>query len=242
MCLVLLKAKTLSKSPALSQPKSKRLKVEVGSEVKKGDILCEFDSSDFQQQYDTLSKNVQNSESLKGNTHQTNERNLQNAKNDKTATLAQAQRAIDEAIASRDKAYQKEKDLVNKYNDYLHKKDDYTNKMNEAQNNGDLEAYSNYYQKQQEADAMMQSLDSQIDSIRDSFSSYDNAIQNAKDAYANAERSANAAIQSYQDILDNEQYNSDSSSQEQLDKLAEQIENCTVKATQKRNYYFSQCG
>ncbi|HAJ96899.1 MAG TPA: hypothetical protein DCO72_04105 [Ruminococcus sp.] len=223
-------SESLVKVTSTVSAKVKTLKVEVGSEVKQGDILCEFDSSDFQQQYDSLFKNIQNSESLKGNNHKTNERNLENAKTDKEANLAQAQRAIDDAIANRDKAYQKENDLVNKYNNYLSQKNDYTNKMDDAQNRGDLEAYNEYYQKQQQAESMMQSLDSQIDSIRDSFSSYESAIQSARDAYASTERSANATIQSYQDILDNEQYNSDSSSQEQLDKLAEQIANCTVKA------------
>ncbi len=223
-------SENLVKVTSTVSAKIKTLNVDIGSEVRAGDILCEFDSSDFQQQYDSLSKNVQNSDSLKSNNHKTNERNLENAKSEKEASLAQAQRAIDEAIASRDKAYQKERELVNKYNNYLSQKNDYTNRMNDAQNNGDMDAYSNYYQKQQEADAMMQSIDSQLETLRDSFSSYDNAIQSARDAYATAERSANSAIQSYQDVLDNEQYNSDSSSQEQLDKLAEQIKNCTVKA------------
>ncbi|MEE5993040.1 MAG: efflux RND transporter periplasmic adaptor subunit [Oscillospiraceae bacterium] len=223
-------SESLIKVTSTVTAKIKTLKVEIGSEVKKGDILCEFDSSDFQQQYDSLSKTIQNSENLKGNTHRTNERNLQNAKNDKEATLAQAQRAIDEAIGNRDRAYQKETDLVNKYNSYVNQKNDYTNQMNNAMNMGDMDAYSDYYQKQQTADSMMQSIDSQLESLRDTFPSYESAVTSAQEAYRNAERAADSTIQSFQDVLDNEQYSSDSSSQEQLDKLAEQIENCTVKA------------
>ncbi|MBR7084284.1 MAG: biotin/lipoyl-binding protein, partial [Oscillospiraceae bacterium] len=85
--------------------KIKTLNVEVGSEVKEGDILCVFDSSDFQQQYDSLSKTQQNSQNQTANQHNINVRNLEKAKQDKTISLQQAQRAIDDAVQAKNDIY-----------------------------------------------------------------------------------------------------------------------------------------
>ena len=69
-----------------------------------------------------------------------------------------------------------------------------------------------------------------LESIRDQFSSYDKAIQSAQDAYDATERSADATIQGYQDILDAEQFQQNGDTQTELDKLADSIAECTVKA------------
>ena len=88
--------------------KLKHLNVEVGSHVNEGDILCVFDSSDFQQQYDSLSKNQQNSQNQTANQHNINQRNLEKAKQDKIIALQQAQRAIDDAVQAKNDIYNKE--------------------------------------------------------------------------------------------------------------------------------------
>ncbi len=207
--------------------KVKELNVEVGSEVNKGDVLCVFDSSDLQTQYDTLLKSQQNAAGMTENTHKINERNLENAKTDKQTTLQQAQRAIDEAIRSRDNAYAKERDLVNQYNDQAGKRDDLYNRMNAGV---DMETYADLNAQFQQADATVASIGAQLDALRESLPSYDSAVQSAKDAYASAERSADAMIQSYQDALDAEQFSNGTDSQTELDKLADAIADCTVRA------------
>ena len=207
--------------------KVKSIHVEVGSEVNAGDVLCEFDSSDLQQQYDQLLKQQQNSQGMSANTHKINERNLENAKKEREASLAQAQRAIDDAVAARDKAYAKESELVDKYNSNLSKKGDLQNQMNNAY---DSEQAAVIAEQLQSVEMTLQSVESQLESLRDQFSTYESAVQSAKDSYASVERSANSTIQNYQDVLDNEQFSDSSSSQTELDKLADSIEQCTVRA------------
>lgn len=59
------------------------LNVELGSHVKEGDVLCVFDSSELQQQYDSLLETQNNLQNQNDHTHKINERNLENAKRDK---------------------------------------------------------------------------------------------------------------------------------------------------------------
>ncbi|MDE6102515.1 MAG: efflux RND transporter periplasmic adaptor subunit [Ruminococcus sp.] len=92
------------------------LNIELGSHVKEGDVLCVFDSSELQQQYDSLLEAKNNLQNQNEHTHQINQRNIENAKRDKQISLEQAQRAIDDAIYAQDKAYQKENNLVNEMN------------------------------------------------------------------------------------------------------------------------------
>lgn len=207
--------------------KVKTVHVEVGSEVKEGDILLEFDSSDLQQQYDALKKTLDNSDNLTSYNHSINERNLENAKRDKEVTLNQAQRAIDEAIRARDNAHAKEVELVNKINAQIGARDDFYNRMNAAE---DPMVQADLMQQYQTAEMNVQSIQAQLDALREQFSAYDSAVQSAQDGYAAAERSADAMIQSYQDILDAEQYSMGNDSKTELDKLADSIADCTVRA------------
>lgn len=228
----------------------KTLYVEIGSEVKEGDILLEFDSSDLQQQYDTLKKAADNAEGLSDYNHSINERNLENAKSDKEITLQQAQRGIDEATNARNNAYARETTLQNQVNSAAATRDDLRNRMNalpaapsvpeEAtpEEQAELLAQAQAIEQErasllaqyQEAELNVQSAQAQLDALREQLSSFDSAVQSAKDAYAAAERSANAMIQSYQDVLDMEQYSNSSDSQTELDKLADMISDCIVRA------------
>ena len=207
--------------------KIKKLNVEVGSHVKEGDVLCEFDSSDFQQQYDSLSKTQDNSQNQAENQHKINQRNLENAKRDKEISLQQAQQAIDDAVQAKNEIYEKEAKLVNEYNTQIARRDEAKNKMDNAT---DPEQYQEAMQTYQEADALAQSKDAAIESVRDQFSSYEKAVRTATDAYAAAERSADAAIQNYQDVIDAEQFQKNNDAQSDLDKLSESIADCVVKA------------
>jgi len=207
--------------------KVKSLNVEIGSEVKEGDVLLEFDSADLQQQYDALKKTIENSDSLSSLNHSVNERNLTNAKNEKEFALAAAQRAIDEAISVRDRAYAKETELTDRVNSLIGIRDDLYSQANGCD---DPEMYAELFGNYQEAEMEVQSAQAQLDELREQLSGYDSAVKAAEDSYRSAEKSADAAIQSCQDILDAERYNQDNSSQTELDKIADAIEECTVYA------------
>lgn len=200
----------------------KELNVEVGESVKKGDVLCVFDSSEYQSQYDTLKESSEKTDEKLQVLHDINQRTLDNAKTDKENALAQAQRNIDRAVSARDSAYKKYNDTLDKINDYYAKYIDYYN----AANAGDMsasESASEYYQ-------MYKTAQAEYDALGDQLSSYDTAIQDAKDAYTATERNANAAIQSANDAINNEKFDTDSSIQEQLEKLQEKIDKCVVTA------------
>lgn len=221
-------SESLVKITSTLTAKVKTVNVEVGSEVKEGDVLLEFDSEDLQQQYDTLKKSMENADNLTAHNHTINERNLENAKRDKKTNLEQAQRSIDDAISARDKAYAKEADLVNKYNAQLGTVNDISARLNAAE---DPEIYVALSTQLQEAQMTLSGYDTQLESIREQLPSFDSAVQTANDAYAQTERSADQMIQSYQDVLDNEQFSNDNSSENELKKLEDAIKDCTVRAT-----------
>ncbi|MDE5884253.1 MAG: efflux RND transporter periplasmic adaptor subunit [Oscillospiraceae bacterium] len=210
--------------------KVESLNVEIGSHVNQGDVLCVFDSSELQQQYDSLLKSQENSQSQNENTHKINQRNLENAKQEKEINLAQAQRAIDDAVSSRDKAYQKENNLVDELNAETEKRDNAKQKMNTINPEEDPEGYAKASQDYQTAEMNMQAKESSLEAIRDQLDTYDKAVQSALDAYDATERSANITIQNYQDILDAEQFQQNSDSGTELQKLADSIAECTVTA------------
>lgn len=203
------------------------LNVELGSHVKEGDVLCVFDSSELQQQYDSLLETQNNLQNQSDHTHQINARNLENAKRDKQISLEQAQRTIDEAISAQDKAYQKESNLADEVNNETARFNDAVNIMNTTD---DPLKYEEASITCQDAEMKIQEKQVALEAIRDQLDSYDNAVQSAYDAYAAAERNANLAIQNCQDILDSEQFQKDSTSETELEKLADSIAECTVKA------------
>lgn len=201
--------------------------VELGSYVKEGDILCVFDSSELQQQYDSLLETQNNLQNQNEHTHQINQRNIENAKRDKQISLEQAQRAIDDAIYAQDKAYQKESNLVNEINNETTRRNNASDIMNKTD---DPQKYEEASQTFQDAEMKIQTKEASLEAIRDQLDSYDNAVQSAYDAYTATERNANLTIQNYQDILDSEQFQKNSTSETELEKLADSIAECTVKA------------
>lgn len=189
--------------------KVKKLNVGVGSSVKVGDVLCEFDSSDYQEQYDKLKDSAETSQERLDSFHEKNQRALQDAKNQKTDLLRKAQRAIDSAVSARDSAYAK-------YDKLRQERDE----LYDAYQNEEDPIYKQYLAVQE-----------QYEAFGDSLSQYDEAVQAARDAYNDTSKTADAAIQAAQEAIDDEKYNKDSTVQDQLDKLKETIDKCTVKAT-----------
>ena len=217
-------SESLVKITSTTTAKVKTVYAEVGKEVKEGEILLEFDDSDLQSQYDSLKKSIDNNEDLTAHTHDINVRNLENAKRDKESSLSQAKRNIEKAENSRNQAYNKEKDYVNKYNNTASR----INELNDQLNNcEDPDAYTGIAAELQKAQAELSGYQATLDQIRDSFSSYDDAVQAAKDAYSQTERTCDMTIQSYQDVLDNEQFTKSEDGETQLE---DAIKDCTVRA------------
>ncbi|MBR3631326.1 MAG: efflux RND transporter periplasmic adaptor subunit [Oscillospiraceae bacterium] len=219
-------SENLVKITSTTAAKVKTVYAEVGKEVKEGEILLEFDSSDLQTQYDSLKKSIQNNEDLTAHTHEINVRNLENAKRDKENSLAQARRGIEKAENARNQAHNKEGDLVNKYNNAAN----YVNELSDRLNNCDPEQYEQLAQELQAARAELSGYQSALDQIRDSFSTYDDAVQSAHDAYDQAERTCDMSIQGYQDVIDNEQFTKTTDGETELKKLEDAIKDCTVRA------------
>ena len=235
--------------------KVKTLYVEVGSEVKEGDVLLEFDSTQLQQQYDAMQKTLDNAQGMSDHNHAINVRNLENAQAEKTTTLQQAQRSIDEATSAKTNANQKVNDLRAQLDTLRKTRDNIQAQMNtpaperpqlpetatpeeiQAAEAAYAEAAATYQENQtallsqyQAAAAEVQGAEAQLSALEEQLPTFDGAIQSAKDAYTAAERSADTMIQSYQDVLDAEQFSADSSTQDELDALADQIADCVVRA------------
>lgn len=205
--------------------KVKELKVEVGSSVKEGDVLCIFDSSELQNEYDNLKASFDKTGEKQQSLHDINQRTLNNAISDKDDAVAQAQRAVDNAVSARDNAY-------NKYNKLGQKKDELYNQYINYYNAAYGEEYNEVAERQSEAAyAQYTQAEAEYSALGEQLATYDNAVQDAHDAYNKTVKSADQAIQAAKDSINAEKFDSDSSTQNQLDKLKEKIDKCTVKAT-----------
>ena len=202
-----------------------KLNVEVGSQVKAGDVLCVFDSTALQEEYDTLKKSADTADSKTKSLHDINARNLETAKSEKQTALERAQRVIDNATKAKSDAEAKLASLDTERNNLKTAYDSRYNAliaagMSAAEAAEECsDSYQLYYSKEEE-----------YNQLKDNMSSYDDAIYDANTAYSDAEKSADSAIQSAQDAIDAEQYDTDDSYSTQLAELEKKIAKCTVKA------------
>ena len=208
--------------------KVEKLNVSKGDTVKKGDILCVFDSTSLQDEFDSLSENNSKAQGAQNYTHGINQRNLENARRDKTNALSKAQQDIDDAIEKRDKAYDDYNSKVQRFNDMNKEIDKVYAEMYETDNEDEAKEKEARWKELREQSAV---LGTEIDNEHTMLSSFDDAVTAAKRAYEDVEKSANNIIQNAQDTIDQEQYsNIDNQTSEKLKKLSEQIEQCTVIA------------
>ncbi len=218
---------SLVKVTSMTNAKIQTLNVKIGDYVNEGDILCIFDSSDIQKEYDSIQESINKTDEMNQHTHEINQRNLNDAIADKEITLNQAQRNIDDAKTACQNAYDKYNSLNDKCYEYLNKVNELYDSLDYIED--ELE-YQDVYQQYEQYSQLYESTIAERDAIDEQLSTYDSAVQSAYDAYKTAEKNADSAIQSMQDTINAEKFNSDSSSQTQLEKLAQQLEECTVKA------------
>lgn len=183
--------------------------VSLGDHVEAGDVLCVFDSSELQEEYDSLSKQVTTGDQKTEDSHEKNQRDLEAAQAKKTRALERAQRVIDRAVKARDDAYA----------DYNKKVEEYNSHIGEETEPGEL-PYD------------FAAMDAQLEAQYAQLSTYDDAVTDANESYKDTETQYDESIQAIQDMIDAEQYELGGDSAKQLKKLKEQIDQCTVIAPQ----------
>ena len=191
------------------------LNVKVGDAVKKGDVICQLDSTELQEKYDKLTVSegkAKDAENYKSNILR---RNLDEARTNRINALNKAQQAINDAETARDDAYNKQKDAVDRYNQLV-----------AQMNSADAETQEQLKPQADALEEMIEKLDAQLPV-------FDDAVTTAQNAYQTASDQADMAVQAAQDAIDAEQYTiTDDSTSEQLKLLREQIDACTVTATE----------
>lgn len=208
---------TITGDPTL---KVEKLNVRKGDAVKKGDVLCIFDSTSLQEEFDSLSDSNSRTQGAQNYTHGINQRNLENARRDKANALSKAQQDIDDAYNKRDQAYENYNNKVNQFNEINKNIDTVYAEMYETDNEEEFKAKEAQWEELKAKSAL---LNNELTAEHEMLSSYDDAITAAKRAYEDVEKSADNLIQNAQDTIDQEQYtNTDTATTDRLRKLSEQ--------------------
>lgn len=189
------------------------VEVEVGDEVKEGDVLATLDKESIQSQIDSIEKNLSNASALRENQKKLNQRALESAKTDQTNQLNQANQAINSA----EEAYTAAENTVNSVSAQI---SDLKDQMNAAQSE----------EEKADISARIAQLQEQLDAAKGELSAADKARSEAKANYNSVKSATDEAIFSAQNAIDVEEYNTedDSSIQTQLDDLYKQLEDCTI--------------
>ena len=204
--------------------KVKKLSVKVGDKVKKGDVLCEFDSSELKKQVEALKTKAQE-DSKKA--HAANEKKLSDAKKAKEDNVKKAQENIDNAKSKRDQAYTDYNNMVDEYNALIGEADHAYDEM-VAATGSDAEAKKANWESILERAG---NIDREADELHAKLADYDNAIPAAKTAYDEAVKKADAEIKKAQDALDAEKNAAPNADLEkQLKELQDKIDRCVVKS------------
>lgn len=192
--------------------KIEKIHVKVGDSVKKGDILCELDSSSLRESYEKLTKSAGKAQDAETYHNSILQRNLDEAKQNRDEMLAKAQQAINNAVQARDEAYET-------YNNNVLKR----NALIEEIVNADPDTAAEMQQQ-------IEYLGEVNDKLFDKLPVYDEAVTEARNAYVETKRTADQLVQAAQDAIDAEQFADGSDSSDELRKLQEEIDACTVTA------------
>lgn len=187
--------------------------VEVGDEVKEGDVIATLDKKAIQAQIDALEKSISNASALRQNQSKLNQRALDSAKKDQANQLEQANQAISNADAS----YAAAEETVNNLSSQITA---LTDQMNAVENEEEKVALSD----------QIGQLQAQLEQAKSELSAADSARSEARANYNAVKSSTDEAVFSAQNAVDTEKYSieDDSATQTQLDELRKQLEDCTI--------------
>ena len=191
------------------------LNVELGSRVNEGDILCTFDSTDLQKQYDNLKKQADRSNTLQQRANDKQKRALQDARNSKSEMLQKAQHEIDRVETNRANVQAQIDNYKRQLEEMGKEIENFTADDPELQK----ELVDSYNQ-----------MGEQIAEMNKSLAEFDAALADARETYKDAERSGQDAIDAAQEAIDDALLEQEDETTEQLDELQKQIDSCVVKA------------
>ena len=201
-----------------------KLCVSVGSTVKAGDVLCEFDTSDIQRQIDSLTQEMEIAAKKQDSEHEAHLRDLSLAQNQKDISLRIAQRAIDEAVSKQSYAY-------SRYNELAAKQQELYNTI--ASLNQQISSSADpsaLIMARDSAEKSYATVSEQLSQLGGELVGYDNAVANAQDNYNRTAIEADHAIQAANTVVNSDSYLKDLSVQQKLDELRSRLSECTVVA------------
>ncbi len=196
------------------------LNVELGSEVKVGDVLCTFDTTELQKQYDTLKKSSDRMNAQRERANEKQQQMLQDAKLSKSEMLEKAQKMVDRAQIQKDAAQNNLSSMEARLKE-----------IGEAIENfefseDDPEAGSIYNDFIEQYNTIGES----ITEMQNSMAEFDAALEDAKSAYRETERAAQDNIDAAREAIEDAQLEVEDEFTEQLEELKEQIDSAVIKA------------
>ncbi len=215
------------KIAAPANSKVLELDTDLGSAVKKGDLLCVFDTEELVTQCESLKRKSNLSGDRTDDTHKINERTLREAVDEQKRQLADAQENIDKAKKEREKQYKKYNDEVKKYNEDIKKRDKLYDEVYAAE---DYSTFKSKLDSYNEIEERVKAAKAQLDAMKETLSPYDDAITAAQKQYDSVKRTTDQSIQAVKDTINAEKYTEDDSLETQIGELEKQIAECEVKA------------
>lgn len=213
--------------------------VQVGDQVKAGDVLCLLDTTDIEEQIAETEKTLNNESAVASNTSKQNAQALADAKSDQNSQLADAQTAIDQAQEDYNTANTK---LANDRNSLAAKQAELesakTNKENAKTAADAAPDDVNLQKAYSDACTTLETVQSEVTALQETISSeesalkgYERAISSAKSTYNSTKTSTDKAISAAQNTIDMEGYQtSDSTVSKTLKDLQEQLADCEIVA------------
>lgn len=213
--------------------------VQVGDQVKAGDLLCTLDSTDIEEQIATAEKTINNESAVESNTAKQNAQALEDAKADQASQLADAQTAIDQAQedcnAANAKLEADRNTLAAKQAELATVQSNYDNAKAAAEAAPDDENLQKAYSDAAEAltakQAEVSSAQESVSADEASVKEYQRAVTSAQSSYNSIKSSTDKAISSAQNTVDMEGYQtSDSTADKTLKDLQAQLADCQIVA------------
>ncbi len=200
-----------------------KLNVEPGSVVRKGDILCEFDKTEFQKQLNILEQKIENNSKKHEIEHNTNLRNLEYAKSQKEISLKIAQRNIDECVNKKNAASLNHDKLTAILDDLSSRISELDKQISESEETAELVSLREYLNTE------YKSVTGELEKI--DSTDYDNEIAKAQDSYDKIVIECDHAIKAAEDIINTDSLLTDNETILEKELLQDKIDSCTVYAS-----------